>query len=372
VAATGVVAALALAACGSSSKSATPATGSSAGASTTAAASGASGRIGLLLPESKTARYEAADKPDIEAEIASLCPGCKVDYYNANQDSSQQQTQVNSALANGDKVLILDAVDYKATPALIQAAHAKGVKVIAYDRLANGGPDAYVSYDNTKVGALQATALLTALKGKTGKIAWINGSPTDPNAGQFKAGAHSVIPTGGVDGITIGYEIDTPDWSPDVAQQEANSAIAKIGKNNLIGFYSANDGMAAGIFAALQSAGFTTYPPLTGQDAQVDGIQRIITGQQYMTVYKAIKPEAVDAAQMAVDLLQGKPIDISGTPTTTVTALDNMKVANSVVLTPVSVTKDNVKSTVIADGFQTAKDVCTGAYAAACTTLGIS
>jgi D-xylose transport system substrate-binding protein len=375
LAATGVVAALALAACGSSS-SGTPAASGSTAAGASAASSGSSavsGRIGLLLPESKTARYEAADKPDIEAEIASLCPACKVDYYNANQDSSQQQTQVNSALANGDKVLILDAVDYKATPALIQAAHAKGVKVIAYDRLANGGPDAYVSYDNTKVGALQATALLQALKGKTGEIAWINGSPTDPNAGQFKAGAHSVIPaTGATDGITIGYEIDTPDWSPDVAQQEANSAIAKIGKSKLIGFYSANDGMAAGIFAALQSAGFTTYPPLTGQDAQVDGIQRIIAGQQYMTVYKAIKPEAVDAAQMAVDLLQGKAIDISGTPTTTVTALDNAKVANSVVLTPVSVTKDNVKSTVVADGFQTAKDICTGSYAAACTALGIS
>jgi D-xylose transport system substrate-binding protein len=373
VAVTGVAAALALAACGSSSKSATPATGSSAGTSTSAAATGLSGRIGLLLPESKTARYEAADKPDIEAKIAALCPACKVDYYNANQDSSQQQTQVNSALANGDKVLILDAVDYKSTPALIQAAHAKGVKVIAYDRLANGGPDAYVSYDNTKVGALQATALLAALKGKTGEIAWINGSPTDPNAGQFKAGAHSVIPAKGTtDGITIGYEVDTPDWSPDVAQQEANSAIAKIGKSKLIGFYSANDGMAAGIFAALQSAGFTTYPPLTGQDAQVDGIQRIIAGQQYMTVYKAIKPEADDAAEMAVDLLQGKPIDISGTPTTTVTALDNMKVANSVVLTPVSVTKDNVKSTVVADGFQTAAAICTGAYAADCTALGIS
>jgi D-xylose transport system substrate-binding protein len=364
---TGVVAAIALAACGSSSsKSPSSSSGSSGGTSASPAA--AAGRIGLLLPESKTARYEAADKPDIEAKIAELCPDCKVDYYNANQDSSQQQQQVNTALANGDKVLILDAVDYKSTPALIQAAHAKGVKVIAYDRLANGGPDAYVSFDNTKVGQLQATALLAALNGKSGKLIWINGSPTDPNAGQFKAGAHSVIPASGKGGLTIGYEVDTPDWSPDKAQQEANSAIAKVGKNNIVGVYSANDGMAAGIFSALQSAGFTTYPPMTGQDAQVDGIQRIIAGQQYMTVYKAIKPEAETAATMAVDLLQGKQISI---PTTKVTALDGMKV-DSVLLNPVAVTKDNVKSTVVADGFLTPTEICTAAYAKYCTELGIS
>jgi D-xylose transport system substrate-binding protein len=366
LAAAGVAAVVALTISGCSSTS-SGGSGSS-GSSSSGGAGVQSGRIGLLLPETKTARYEAADRPFITQDVKNLCSACQIDYFNANQDSSLQQQQVNTAIAKGDKVLILDAVDYKSTPALIQTAKARGVKVLAYDRLANGGPDAYVSFDNQKVGALQAQSLLDALKGKTGELAWINGSPTDANAAQFKAGAHSVIPTGGVNGVTIGYETDTPDWSPDKAQTEMNSAIAKIGKDKVIGVYSANDGMGSGIFSAVQSAGINPLPPMTGQDAETEGVQRILAGQQYMTVYKAIKPEAQDAAQMAVDLLQGKPISLQ---TSEQTAADGAKVT-SVLLQPVAVTKDQLKDTVFKDGFQTAATVCVGQYADACKAAGIS
>lgn len=144
-------------ACGSAKKST-----SSAGASSSTAAL----KIGLLLPESKTTRYEQFDKPLIEAQIKQLAPNATVDYYNANQDATVQQTQVDTALTKGDQVLILDAVDAKAIQSSVQKAHDAGVKVVAYDRLAQGPVDAYVSFDNTKVGQLQGQALVAAVGDK--------------------------------------------------------------------------------------------------------------------------------------------------------------------------------------------------------------
>jgi D-xylose transport system substrate-binding protein len=224
-----------------------------------------------------------------------------------------------------------------------------------------------------KVGELQATSLLAKLQsdGKTGDVVWINGSPTDNNATLFAQGAHSVIPKGGIDGFKIGYEIATPDWTPSTAQQEAAAAITRLGKNNIVGIYSANDGMAAGIYAAEKAAGITDFPPMTGQDSQVDGIQRILAGEQYMDIYKAIKPEATDAAQLAVDLLQGTTPgsmgDISLTQTT-----DGTTQVPSYLLTPVAVTKSNIASTVVADGFLTVAQICTADYAADCKADGLS
>jgi D-xylose transport system substrate-binding protein len=124
--------------------------------------------------------------------------------------------------------------------------------------------------------------------------------------------------------------------------------------------------MAAGIAASIKNAGFNPFPPLTGQDAQLDGIQRILTGEQTMTVYKAIKPEAEAAASMAVDLLQGKKY-----------ANATRKVNNgssnvpSELLTPVEVTKSNIKDTVVKDGFYKISEICKGQFAAACKKAGL-
>jgi D-xylose transport system substrate-binding protein len=325
-----------------------------------------SGAIGLLLPESKTTRYEAFDHPLFAAKLKQLCSGCKLLYANSNQDAAQQQSQAESMLTQGAKVLVLDPVDGKAAEAIVNKAKAQNVPVVSYDRLASGPINYYVSFDNMRVGQLQGQALLAALQkggnAKRGPIVMINGAPTDPNAGQFKKGAHSVL-----DGkVTIGKEFDTPDWSPDKAQTEAEQAITSLGKDKIIGIYSANDGMAAGITAAVQDAGIKPIPPMTGQDAQVDGIQRIVAGQQTMTVYKAIKPEAEAAASMAVALLQGKSYPQA-----------NRKIDNgslqvpSQLLTPVAVTKDNIKDTVIKDGFYKVSDICKGQYAAACKKIGL-
>ena len=165
----------------------------------------------------------------------------------------------------------------------------------------------------------------------------INGSPTDNNAGQFKAGAHSVIDSSG---LTVAAEFDTPDWSPDKAQSEMDQAITNLGKNGFVGVYAANDGTAGGAIAAMKGAGITPIPPVTGQDAELAGIQRILIGEQYMTVYKAVKPEAEAAAALAVALAKG---DRSAQRAGDDDGEQRPGDVPAVILTPVAVTKDNVK-----------------------------
>jgi D-xylose transport system substrate-binding protein len=335
------------AACGSA-KSATKS--STSGGTATGAAAGT--RIGILLPESKTTRYEAFDKPYLEQELQARLPGVNIDYYNAGQDATVQQTQVDTALTKGDKVLILDAVDSKSIQASVQKAHDAGVKVLAYDRLAQGPVDAYVSFDNVKVGQLQGTALLAALGGDTSskQIVMINGSPTDPNAAQFKQGAMDSLNGK----VKIGKEYDTPNWDPNTANQEMAGAITALGAANIQGVYSANDGMAAGISTALQAGGLHGIP-LTGQDAQLDALQRIQAGNQTMTVYKPYKPEAVAAADVAAELAQGKTPGSDLLPTTQTNGSGNK--VPSKLLTPIVVDKNNMCSTVVKDGLYTAAQI---------------
>src|SRR5581483_4276991 len=260
-----------------------------------------------------------------------------------------------------------DPVDSDAAAAIADLAKTKNVPVISYDRLIKGtdAVNYYISFDNEQVGKLQGQSLLQALSGKTNpSIVMINGSPTDNNATLFKKGAHSVL-----DGkVTIAKEYDTPDWSPDKAQEEMTQALTALG-NKVDGVYAANDGTAGGAIAAMKAAGLSPLPPITGQDAELAAIQRILAGEQYMTVYKAIKPEAEAAAELAFDLLTGKQPDPS---------MLNGKVNNgktdvpSILLTPVAVTKANVKDTVIADGFWSVDQVCTSDYTAACAAAGLT
>jgi D-xylose transport system substrate-binding protein len=357
-----VASVLVLAACGGGNSS-------SSGNGTTSSGSGKSGTIALLLPENKTARYESQDKPHFTSRLKALCPNCTVIYSNAEQDAAKQQSQAEAAITNGAKVLVLDPVDSKAAASIVTRAKQSGVSVVAYDRsIDNADVNYFISFDNRRVGQLQATSLVNKLKADnaTGPIVMINGSPTDPNAAQFKAGAHSVLDGSG---IKVAKEYDTPDWSPDQAQTEMEQAITALGKTGFVGVYAANDGTAGGAIAAMKSSGVTpSTRPTTGQDAELAGIQRIVAGQQYMTVYKAIKTEAQDAAQLAVDALNGK----------TTSSLVNQHVSNgtkqvpSVILTPVAVTKSNIDSTVVKDGFWTVRQICTSAYASSCQKIGLT
>jgi D-xylose transport system substrate-binding protein len=335
------------AACGSAKSSS-----SSSSSGGTASGNNSNIRIGILLPESKTTRYEAFDRPYLVAELQAKMPGAQIDYYNAGQDATVQQTQVDTALTKGDKVLVLDAVDAKSIQASVQKAHDAGVKVEAYDRLAQGPVDAYVSFDNVKVGELQGTALLSALgtNAATKQIVMINGSPTDPNAAQFKQGAMSMLNGK----VKIGKEYDTPNWDPNTANQEMAGAITALGAANINGVYSANDGMAAGISTALQAGGLHGIP-LTGQDAQLDALQRIQAGNQTMTVYKPYKPEAVAAADVAVQFAQGKTPGTDLLPTTVTNGSGNTVPAK--LLTPIVVDKNNMCTTVVKDGLYTAAQI---------------
>jgi D-xylose transport system substrate-binding protein len=355
--------ALGVAACGGDDNKSSSSTPSGSGAKA------AGGTIALLLPETKTTRYEEQDKPHFEAKLKELCPDCKLNYANANQDASRQQQQAEAAITNGAKVLVLDAVDAQAAQATVNRAKQSNIPVIAYDRLISDAPISYyVSFDNVKVGKIQAQALLDKLGSPSGKsIVMLNGSPTDPSAGDYKKGAHEVFDSSGV---KVAKEYDTPDWSPDKAQEETEQAITALGKDKVAGVYSANDGMIGGAIAAMKSAGIDPKSvPTTGQDSEVAAIQRILTGEQYMTIYLAIKKQAESAAELAVDLLKG-----TQPPSSLVNAKVNNGAADvpSVMLDPTPVMKDNIKDTIIADGFHPASEICTAKYASACTEAGIS
>ncbi|WP_244162706.1 sugar ABC transporter substrate-binding protein [Streptomyces bungoensis] len=327
--------------------------------------SGGGKTIGLLLPDSVTARYEKFDKPYFEAKVKDLCSDCNVEYANAAGDAAKQAQQVSSMITKGVKVIVVSAQDSAAIKSSIQTAVNKGIKVVAYDRLAQGPVSAYVSFDNVKVGELQGQALLDALGSKAtkkSKVVMINGDDADPNAGQFKKGAHQAL-----DGkVDIAYE-QSGLWKDTVAAQKMKAAITQLGAKKIAGVYSANDGMAGGIATTLKGAGISGIP-LTGQDAELAGIQRIVAGVQSSTVYKAFKPEAEAAAQLAVNLLQGK--DIKSLANQTLTSGSGDKVPSQL-LVPVSVTKANIKDTVIKDKLYTVQDICTADYAKACKAAGL-
>ncbi|MFH8439861.1 sugar ABC transporter substrate-binding protein [Streptomyces sp. NPDC018026] len=353
--------AVSLAACGSAKES-----DGGSDSSDSAAKKGDDIKVGLLLPENQTARYEKFDKPMIEKKVKELTNNKgEVVYANAKQDASLQNQQVDTMITNKVDVMIVDAVDYKAIAGSVKKAHDAGIKVVAFDRLAEGPIDAYTSFDNVTVGKTQGEALLKALgdKAKDSQIVMMNGSSTDPNAAQFKEGAHSVL-----DGkVKIGREYDTKEWKPENANANMQAAISALGKDKIDGVYSANDGMAGGSITALKRAGIADIP-VTGQDAELAGVQRIVTGEQYMSVFKSYPKEAETAAEMAVALAKGESLDsIANDKVDSATT----KGVPAVIVPVVSLTKDNIKETVIKDGFYTIDEICTDKYKAACDKIGL-
>jgi D-xylose transport system substrate-binding protein len=325
-------------------------------------------KIALLLPESQTTRYESFDRPLFEAKVKQICDTCDVVYKNANSDKATQQSQAEAAISEGVKVIVLDAFDAESAGLSVDKAKQKNIPVVSYDRLvSNADLDVYISFDNEKVGKLQAQSLVDKLKkdGKTaGKVVMINGDKKDNNALLFNKGAHSVLDSSGF--TVVPGEDFWSEWKPANAQSFMEGQIAQLGKTGFIGVYAANDGTAGGAIAAMRAKGINPIPPITGQDAEKAAVQRILSGEQYMTVYKAIKPQAEKAAEFAVALAKGQSI------TTTTTVNNGSKDVPSVLLDPIAVTKENLKDTIFADKFYTAADVCTGEFQAACTTAGIS
>ncbi|WP_326700606.1 sugar ABC transporter substrate-binding protein [Streptomyces sp. NBC_01754] len=323
-------------------------------------------KIGLLLPENGTARYEKFDKPIIEKKVGELTGGKgEVVYANAKQDATTQAQQVETMITNKVDALIIDAVDSKAIENSVKKAKDAGIPVVAFDRLAEGPIDAYTSFDNEEVGRAQGTALLEALEGKDKPtVVMMHGSITDPNAALFKKGAKSVL-----DGkVTYGKEYDTKEWKAENANANMEGAITALGKDKIDGVYSANDGLAGGIIQALKSAGVSKLPPITGQDAELAGVQHIVAGEQFMSVYKSYPQEGIVAAEMAVALAKGEKLDSIAT-----SEVDNasQKGVPTVLVPVVSLTKDNINETIIKDGIWKVEEICTAKYKAACDAIGL-
>ncbi|CAM5733161.1 hypothetical protein SALBM311S_11286 [Streptomyces alboniger] len=238
--------------------------------------------VGLLLPDKETARFEKFDYPLIKKRVAELTNNKgKVLYANAEASQSKQSGQMDTMVADKVDVILVDAVDAKAIVPAIKRAKEAAIPVIAYDRLAQGPIDAYVSHDNELVGEVQGRAIVGALgdKAASSKIVMMNGSVADPNTARFKQGALSELEGH----VIIAKQYDTREWLPEVAKANMKKAIQSIGLSNIAAVYSANDGMAGAVIDALKEAGETKIPPVTGQDANLDAVQRIVSGEQFMT-----------------------------------------------------------------------------------------
>jgi D-xylose transport system substrate-binding protein len=328
------------------------------------------GKIALLLPETKTTRYEEQDRPNFERHVKELCAGCEVIYANANQDPARQQQQAESAITQGAKVIVMSSVDVKAAGAIVQRARQSNVQVIAYGRLIpDQDIDYYVSIDPFKVGQQQAESLMDSLD-KAGKsnprVVMVNGAPTDSNSKPYKDGARDVLDKRGA---KVVKSYDTPDWSPDKAQQEMEQSITSLGKDGFDGVYVANDGMASGAIAALKGASIAPSTRfVTGQDAELAGVQRVLDGEQLMTVYQPIIQIAETAAKLAVPIAQGKKPAADVAPS----KVDNgAEQVPSALLDTIAITKDNVQDTVVKDGFLKANAICTAKYRKACEAAGV-
>ncbi|WP_329214472.1 substrate-binding domain-containing protein [Streptomyces sp. NBC_01485] len=323
--------------------------------------------VGLLLPSRAVPRWEHSDRPLIVAQVKKLCPACTVEYANAENDVTRQRGQLISMVTKGAKVLILDAADTRAMRSSIQEARRAGVPVIAYDRLAEGPIAGFVGFDGLQVGRLQGEALLKATENKSGRptVVMVNGDPTSANAALYREGALSAL-TGEV---RIGRSYNTLDWSTQNAHVNMSAAIAALGPDRIDGVLAANDSIAAGVVAALKRAGVTTFPPVTGQDADLDAVRRIVKGEQYMTVYKSFAKETAAVAAMAVAVGRGE--DPGDSATTTIDS-PTTKDIPAVLLTPTAVTAQDIRRTLIKAGVYTAGQICTRELRAACDRAGLT
>lgn len=325
--------------------------------------------VGLLLPDKDTARFEKFDHPLIKKEVASLTKGKgKVVYANAEASPDKQSRQFQQMIADQVDVILVDALDAKAIASDVQKAKDAGIPVIAYDRLAEGPIDAYVSHDNELVGEVQGRSLVEELgsKAASSKVVMMNGDPADPNTGRFKKGALDEL-EGEVD---IVKRYDTDKWSPEIAKKNMEQAIASVGLSNIAAVYSANDGMAGAVVEALKEAGAGKIPPVTGQDANLDAVQRIVAGEQFMTVYKPFAQEATNAAKMAVYKVQGRDIEFDALTQDSVDSASQQDIPAQLV-SVVAVTQKNIEATVVRDGVYTVKEICTAEYAADCAAIGL-
>jgi D-xylose transport system substrate-binding protein len=362
VGAVGVLMALSLSACGSD-------TDDNGGDGNGDAAK----KVGVILPDAVTSpRWEANDRPSLQAafdaaDIESIIT-------NADGDTSKFGNICDDMINQGVSVLMIVNLDSESGGACLKKAAAAGIQSIDYDRLTlGGGASYYVSFDNVKVGELMGQGLTTCLDdmGKAkANVVLINGDPTDNNAALFKTGYEQGLQPKVDSGDYKIVGDQTGEWDA----TKAGTAFEQIyAQNNgkVDGVVSANDTMAGGIIARLKAVGEAGKVPVTGQDASVEGLQRVLNGTQCMTVYKDTNLEAKAASDLAIALINGDTAAADALVTGSVKDTETGEDVLSVLATPESIFKDGVAK-VISDGFQKKEDVCTGAFAKLCTQNGVS
>jgi D-xylose transport system substrate-binding protein len=335
-------------------------------------------RIAFLMPDIEATRYDRFDVPLFLDKVRALCPACEVISRNAVSLQKTQVFQAEEALDAGAKVVVLDPVDGKAAAEIVRKAKAKKAAVISYDRLVeNADVDYYISADNENIGRLQATALVQRLQRSgitSGRIVMINGSQTDNNALQYNKGARSVFDATSFQTVPK-PDFFTPGWLPArakdfMAQQISDLRLAKeTGEPSPLGFvgvYAANDGVASAAIEAMKAAGIRPLPPVTGQDAELPAIRRIVSGEQYMTIQKDYRTEAERAADIAVALLNGKR------PQVTARTSEGGRQIPSVFVGAVTLTRENLESAVIDNDIYSFGEICTNDLIGACTDAGLS
>ena len=305
-------------------------------------------QIGLSLDTLKEARW-GRDRDAFKKRAEEL--GADVVVLSANSDDNTQIKDVESLITTQVDVIVIVPHDGKAMAKAVSLAHAAGIPVIAYDRLiVDSDLDLYVTFDNRRVGALQSQFILERLKDRTKdkpiRLVRIYGSKTDHNAFMFKEGQDSALEKAIASGVVqVLHEDWADDWKPENAKRIMNAALTKYGRE-IDAVLASNDGTAGGAIQALREEGIAGKVIVTGQDAELVACQRIVGGEQSMTIYKPVEQLARRATEVAVAMVKGKPVIASD-----VTDNGKLKVP-SIFHDVVTVTKDNLEQTVIADGFQ--------------------
>ncbi|MBC7463624.1 MAG: substrate-binding domain-containing protein [Actinobacteria bacterium] len=330
-------------------------------------ATAATGFVGVILPDAASSnRWESADRPFLTAAFKAAGVTAKI--QNANGDVAAFQTIADQMLSSGAKVLILVNLDSASAKAVQDKAKKQGVPTIDYDRLTlKGSASYYVSFDNVAVGKLQGQGIkscLAAAGKKKARIVYLNGSPDDNNATLFKQGYDSVLrPMIKSGAYTLVDDTAVPGWDNVKGGTIFEQQLSKA-KGKLDAVVAANEGLGLAAVAVLKKNKLNGKVCVSGQDATVDGLRAVLTGDLSNTVYKAIKQEAQGAADLAVALIKGKMSTMAKGKTN-----NGVVDVPSVLLVPVAITKANVK-VVIADGFQKRAAVCKG-IEAICKKNGI-
>lgn len=309
--------------------------------------------IGLSMDTLKEERWQV-DQRLFTQRAKAL--GADVVVLSANSDDTRQLRDVESLITQKVDALVIIPHDGAAMAKAVRIAHDAGIPVLSYDRLITGCDlDLYITFDNVKVGELQARFLADRIpaSGKL-RLLRIYGARTDNNARLFKQGQDNVLqPLIAAGKVEVVHEDWADDWKPENAKKITNAAITKIGRN-FDAILASNDGTAGGAIQALTEEGLAGKILVTGQDADLAGCQRIALGTQTMTVYKPIKNLANQAADAAVKLAARKPV-IARAET------DNGEIGvPSILLDIVAVTKENLATTVVKDGFRNYDDVYQG------------